>query len=106
MDVEIGNEAGPLVCVLVGAMSGNGYVVVSEGGERGNQPGNAVGKLISSTVVAWGGGGVVLGEEGDGVSASGGSELHVNVVGYNIDISVEDDVEVQADKVSDDGRVW
>ena len=105
MDVEIGDEACPLVLVLVGSMNGDGHVVVTEGGERGHQPGNAVGELVTSTVVAWGGRGVVLGEEGDGVGATGGSELHVHVVGKYVDIRVEDDVEVQADEVSYDWRV-
>ena len=33
VNIEVGNEAGPLVLVLIGTVHSDGHVIVTEGGE-------------------------------------------------------------------------
>lgn len=54
-DVEVCDEAGEDVTVLVGTVDLDLSVVVTEGSEGGNEPGDGVGILVSSTVLPWGG---------------------------------------------------
>ena len=105
MDVEVGDEASEDVFVFVGAVDLDLGVVVTEGSERGDQPIEGIGVLITSAVGTWVGGGKVLSIEINGGLAAFSSKEHIDIVSNNIGISVEDDIEIERDEVSNLRRV-
>lgn len=95
LNVEVGNKASPLVGILVGTMHCDHGVVVAKRSERGDQPGDGVGVLITSTVLSWGVAGEILSVQRDGRVGALGCEENIDVVSNNVSISVEDNIEVQ-----------
>ena len=53
VDVEVGDEAGPHVLCLIGTVDADLGVIVTKGSERGDQPGDSIGVLISRAVLSW-----------------------------------------------------
>ncbi len=100
VDVEVGDEASEDVFVFVGTVDLDLGMVVTKGCERGDQPIESIGVLITSAVGTWIGGGKVLSIEINGGLAAFSSKEHIDIVSNNVGISVEDDIEIERDKVS------
>ncbi len=105
VDVEVGDKASVDVFGFVGAVDLDLGVVVTERCERGDQPIESIGVLITSAVGTWVGGGKVLSIKINGGLAAFSSKEHIDIVSNNVGISVEDDIEIERDEVSNLRRV-
>lgn len=105
LDVEVGNETGVNIVVLVSSVDLDLSVIVTEGSKAWNGPCDGVGVFVSSTIAT----GVVWLEilriEVDGSGSTLGSEQHRNHVTNNISIVVEYHVEAKCNPRADNRRV-
>ena len=105
MDVEVGVEAGVVLSVNVRPVNDDLHLVVAERSERGNQPRDGIGVFVTSTVLSGMTRVEILSVKSDGRRRAFSGELHVDIVANDVGIVVENDIEVQADEVTDNGGV-